>query len=75
MYVYVRSEANLWTVGFFTPTGEWIAESDWDSRDGAALRVNWLNGGGEPSDNTKAIEDDNATLEEFEIKQQSQLPF
>lgn len=50
MYVYIRSEANLYTVGFFTPDGEWIAESDWDSRDGAALRVHWLNGGGEHSD-------------------------
>ena len=51
MYVYLRSGANLYTVGFFTPSGEWIAESDWDSRESAALRVHWLNGGGETSDN------------------------
>lgn len=51
MYVYVRSEANLWTVGFFTPEGEWIAESDYDNRADAAERVHWLNGGGESRNN------------------------
>lgn len=45
MYVYVRSEANLYTVGFFTPDGEWIAESDYENRADAAERVHWLNGG------------------------------
>lgn len=47
MYVYVRSEAHLWTVGFYTPTGEWVPESDHDSAEQAAQRVHYLNGGKE----------------------------
>ena len=57
MYVYVKSEPQLWTVGFYTPDGEWIAESDYDNKADAAERVHWLNGGGEPSD---TINDENA---------------
>lgn len=45
MYVYVRSEPGLWTVGFYDPTGKWISESDHSSADDAAERVHWLNGG------------------------------
>ena len=50
MYVYIRSEPQLWTVGFYTPEGEWIAESDYECRDDAAERVHWLNGGGKHRD-------------------------
>jgi len=46
MYVYVRSEPNLWTVGFYDPQGKWHSESDHDVREEAAERVAWLNGGG-----------------------------
>jgi hypothetical protein len=45
MYVYVRSEPQLWTVGFYSPDGQWHAESDHDSAKEAAQRVRWLNGG------------------------------
>lgn len=45
-YVYVRSEAGLWTVGFYSPDGEWHPESDHDNADFAAARVHYLNGGG-----------------------------
>lgn len=45
MYVYLRSEPNLWTVGHYAPGGEWVPESDHDNRDDAAKRVAWLNGG------------------------------
>lgn len=45
MFVYVRSEANLWTVGHYTPSGGWIAESDHGTAAEAAERVHWLNGG------------------------------
>jgi hypothetical protein len=45
MYVYIRSEPNLWTVGHYTPDGKWVAESDYDSREAAAARVHYLNGG------------------------------
>ncbi len=45
MYVYIRSEPGVWTVGFFDPTGKWVAESDHVSREEAARQVNYLNGG------------------------------
>jgi hypothetical protein len=46
MYVYIRSEPGLWTVGHYDPSGEWVAESDHDSPEKAAERVHWLNGNG-----------------------------
>ena len=45
MYVYIRSEPHLYTVGFYDPTGKWHAESDHESTEAAAQRVHWLNGG------------------------------
>ena len=45
MYVYIRSEPGTWTVGFYTPRGEWIPEGDYDSQVAAAGRVHYLNGG------------------------------
>ena len=48
MYVYIKSEQGLWTVGFYDPqTGVWVAETDHDTKDKAAERVHYLNGGGE----------------------------
>ena len=44
MYVYIRSEPHLFTVGFYSPSGEWHPESDHHSREDAAKRVAWLNG-------------------------------
>ncbi len=44
MYVYIRSEPGVWTVGFYTPDGEWNPESDHNSPEEAAKRVAWLNG-------------------------------
>ena len=44
MYVYIRSEPKLWTVGFYTPAGEWMPESDHGKMDDAAARVHYLNG-------------------------------
>ncbi len=46
MYVYIRSEPQLWTVGFYKPDGTWEPESDHASSEEAAQRVAWLNGGG-----------------------------
>ena len=43
-YVYIKSEPNLYTVGFYDPKGNWIAESDYENKDDAASRVAWLNG-------------------------------
>lgn len=45
MYVYIRTETNLWTVGFYNPKGEFQSESDWDTKEEAAERVHYLNGG------------------------------
>ena len=44
MYVYIRSEPSLWTVGFYDPSGRWHPDSDHDSPVLAANRVAWLNG-------------------------------
>lgn len=44
MYVYIKSEPNLFTVGFYDPGGKWHPESDWNSRNEAADRVSFLNG-------------------------------
>jgi len=45
MYVYIESERGLWTVGFYDPEGKWQPESDHNSKDEAAARVAYLNGG------------------------------
>ena len=45
MYVYLRSEDGLCTVGFYDPTGAWVAESDYATKSEAAARVHYLNGG------------------------------
>lgn len=45
VYVYIRSEPSLWTVGFYGPDGKWEPESDHASPDDAAARVHYLNGG------------------------------
>lgn len=44
-YVYIKSEPNLWTVGFYDPQGKWHSESDHSSTGEAAERVHYLNGG------------------------------
>lgn len=45
MWVYIKSEPGLWTVGFYSPDGQWHSESDWDDKVKAAERVHYLNGG------------------------------
>jgi len=48
MYVYIRAKGEqLYVVGFFDPQGQWQSESDHASREEAAKRVRWLNGGRE----------------------------
>lgn len=46
-WVYMQSESSpdLFTVGFHTPNGTWVPESDHASREAAAERVAFLNGG------------------------------
>ena len=48
-YVYRKIQERpgryLYVVGFYTPQGAWIPESDHDTKEAAADRVHWLNGG------------------------------
>jgi len=48
MYIYLKSEPNLWTVGHYAPDGEFIPESDHSTKEEAAERVHYLNGGNPP---------------------------
>ena len=45
MYLYQSFEPGLYTVGCYTPDGKWIPESDHGSKEEAAERVHYLNGG------------------------------
>jgi len=47
-WIYFKTEDNLWTVGFYDPSGQWKAESDHSSCQSAAQRVHFLNGGNQP---------------------------
>lgn len=44
-WVYLMSEPGLFTVGYYDPSGKWHSDSDHDTREAAAARVNYLNGG------------------------------
>ena len=44
-WVYVESEKQLWTTGFYGPEGEWHSDSDHNDKEKAAERVHYLNGG------------------------------
>ena len=45
MYVYIKTEPQLYTVGFYDPQGEWQPEGDYSTKEEAADRVAYLNGG------------------------------
>ena len=45
MWVYIKTEPRLYTVGFYKPDGEWVPEADYDNEAEAAARVHYLNGG------------------------------
>ncbi len=44
-WVYIKTEAGLWTVGFYDPKGEWHSIKDHAKEEDAAERCHWLNGG------------------------------
>lgn len=44
-WVYIQSEPGLFTVGFYTPDGSFMTDSDHFNREDAAARVHYLNGG------------------------------
>lgn len=45
MWIYFQSEPELWTVGFYKPNGTFMTESDYNHKNEAAARCNYLNGG------------------------------
>ncbi len=45
MYVYIKTEPQLYTVGFYSPDGKFISESDWSKQSDAVEQVHYLNGG------------------------------
>ena len=44
-WVYVNSEPGLYTVGFYDPEEKWHTDSDHATKQEAAARCNYLNGG------------------------------
>ena len=50
MYVYIQTESELWTVGFYDPQGKWHTDSDHSNPKEAAKRVAWLNGSNIPEE-------------------------
>lgn len=46
MWVYRKLEDGRFCVGYFLPDMTWFSESDFDTAEQAAARVNYLNGGG-----------------------------
>lgn len=50
-WIYIHSEHSsehdLFTVGFYTPEGQFMPESDHSTREEASQRVHYLNGGRE----------------------------
>ena len=57
MWVYLKSEPNLYTVGFYDPQGGWEPESDWLTSKDAAKRVRYLNGSGSGSESESELLD------------------
>ena len=47
MFVYLKTEPQLWSVGFYQPDGKFHAVEDFSRQEEAAKRVHYLNGGKE----------------------------
>ena len=57
MYIYIKSEPKLFTVGFYDSLGIFQPESDHDSKEKAASRVSYLNGNKSSSEKSMKILD------------------
>ena len=64
MWVYILSEKGydesvgdcyLYTVGFYDPLGMWYSESDHSTKEKAAARVHYLNGGKRADNDRRSI--------------------
>jgi len=52
-FVYKQTEPQLWTTGHYDPaTSKFVPEKDCDSKEEAAERVHWLNGGNKEKEPT-----------------------
>lgn len=45
MWVYIKTDSSLRTVGFYDPNGNFVSENDYGIKEDAAQRVHYLNGG------------------------------
>lgn len=45
MWVYRKNDSGAWEVGYFMPDRTWFPESAFSTKEAAAERVHWLNGG------------------------------
>lgn len=57
-WVYIQSEKNLYTVGFYDTSGIWHSEQDYASREIAANRVHFLNGNAVAAKRISEIKDE-----------------
>lgn len=48
MYIYKSTMKGIFTVGYYDPSGQFCAESDYPERSAAAEHVHYLNGGVNP---------------------------
>jgi len=66
-FIYRKTEPSLWTVGFYTPDGDWLPESYHTIKEDAARRVHYLKGGNNTDD--KAIADNTRDLWKHQTSQ------
>lgn len=69
MYVYIRAKDDghtVFVVGFYDPQGKWHPESDHETKEAAAQRCHWLNGG----NTTTTAPDFEAYLERYRKENQ-----
>lgn len=48
MWVYRKrreGQSYLYTTGYFTPSGQWVPDEDFNDKEQAVKRVNYMNGG------------------------------
>ena len=45
MWIYKMNNFYTYEVGYYTPDKDWVIDSYWGTKDLAAKRVNYLNGG------------------------------
>ncbi len=66
-FVYIRSEPQLWTTGFYKPDGTWEPDDDFPSPGQAGNRAAFLNGAGsiEKDNQIKVLEEEVKVLKKL----------